>query len=136
MAKEKTEKKEKKKAVKKIEKQEKKEEPKNEVKKEEKPVHQETKTEKKERELGEFEIIKKAREDNKIIIGFNEVSRELKKDKIKQIFVAQNCPKEQFEKIMDEASIAGVDVKVYPGLGVDLGVICRRPHSIIVLGIC
>jgi len=82
------------------------------------------------------EIIKKAREDNKIVIGFNSVMRTLKKEKIKHIFVAQNCPEEQLEKVLDDASIAGITVKVYPGSSIDLGVLCRKPHSVSVLGIC
>jgi len=87
------------------------------------------------KEISDVEVIKKAREEKKLVIGFNEVMRGIKDSSVKQIFVAENCPADKVESVSNEATIAEIPVKVYAGSNLDLGVICRRPHAVIVLGI-
>ena len=68
--------------------------------------------------------IKKATEAGNLIIGTTQVTKKAKQGKIARILLSSNCP----ESVKADLSAYSVDVE-------ELGVICKKPFSISVLGI-
>ena len=79
--------------------------------------------------------IKKALENKKAIIGTDRVIKLLKQGLLKKVFVSLNCPKEIKESINYYKSISGVEVVELEKDSEELGVLCKKPFTISVLGI-
>ncbi|MBW3002816.1 ribosomal L7Ae/L30e/S12e/Gadd45 family protein [Candidatus Woesearchaeota archaeon] len=73
--------------------------------------------------------------DNKLIIGTERTLKLLRLGKLKQVFLSANCADSTKEDILHYSNIAGVKVKdlAYPGS--ELGVVCKKPYSISVIGV-
>ncbi len=100
-----------------------------EVSKEKEEKSKKTKKEEKNPYLNE---IKDAIRNNALIFGKKEVFKILlKTEKAKKIIVAENCP----ALILDELKkVSGsVEIAVFPGSSMDLAVICKRPHPVLML---
>jgi len=80
-----------------------------------------------------IEEIKKSRESKKLVIGTNSVIKSLKKDLLKKVVISNNCEKGVAKEI--EKYKGDCEKVEYPGSNMDMGTICRRPHSISVIGI-
>ena len=80
-------------------------------------------------------IIKDAIKQNRIIIGYNRVIKEIKTKKPKIIVYANNIPKNKLENIIHNAQIAKIDVKEYPSDNINLGLFCGKPFQVSVLAI-
>ncbi|HEY9245752.1 MAG TPA: 50S ribosomal protein L30e [Candidatus Methanoperedens sp.] len=65
----------------------------------------------------------------KVLIGTKQTRNAVKNGKAQAVVVSSNCP----EQTLDE--IKGVPVIKYPGLGVDLGIACGKPFSIVALAV-
>ena len=105
---------------------------------EEKPteevLEEKSKKTKKEEKNPYLNEIKDAIRNNALIFGKKEVFKILlKTEKAKKIIVAENCP----ALILDELKkVSGsVEIAVFPGSSMDLAVICKRPHPVLVLAI-
>ena len=80
-------------------------------------------------------VIKDAVRDNKIILGYNRVIREIKTGKSKIIIYANNIPKDKLDNIIHNTKLVKIDVKEYPDDSVNLGLVCGKPFSVSVLTI-
>ena len=80
-------------------------------------------------------IIKDAIKDNRVILGYNQVIKELKTKKPEIVIHANNIPKDKLENIIHNSRLLGVDVKEYPNDNVSLGLFCGKPFSVGVLAI-
>jgi len=79
--------------------------------------------------------IKKSVEGKKATIGFSETTDALKHNELIEIFLASNCPAD-FEKDLNHlAGIAGVKITKLEQANDELGVLCKKPFSISVIGI-
>ncbi|MEM0057084.1 MAG: ribosomal L7Ae/L30e/S12e/Gadd45 family protein [Candidatus Geothermarchaeota archaeon] len=95
--------------------------------------------------LGEAEkLIKRLENDlpliattGRIIIGTNYVIWALKNEpeKVKAVIVAKNIPNQYFEKVAKVALSAKVPLIKVNKNSKELGELCKRPHSILTLGI-
>ena len=80
-------------------------------------------------------IIKNAVRDNKVVLGYERVTKEIKTKKPKLIIHAKNIPKDKLEIIIHNTKLANIEVKQYQNDNVNLGLICGKPFSVSVLAI-
>jgi large subunit ribosomal protein L30e len=82
-----------------------------------------------------IEEIKKLLKEEKVIMGSKTVIKNLRKNQMKKIFVADNCKDETFSDIEQYCKINKTEfVKLnYPND--ELGVICKKPFAISVIGV-
>lgn len=84
--------------------------------------------------MSESEDIKKLVKENKAALGTNEVMKLLKLGKLSAVYVTSNCPGQVKEDIAHYAALAKVQVIEIPQANDELGVVCKKPYSISVLG--
>ena len=77
------------------------------------------------------QIIKKGQD----VIGTKEVLKQLKLGTISKVFVTVNCPDEIKESIAHYAGIASVEIVNLKQPNDELGILCKKPFSISVLGL-
>ena len=83
----------------------------------------------------EIKLLKSKVQENKAVIGFETVLKQLKKGKLSQIFLANNCPEKTRGDISHYAKL--IDVPLV-NLGInneELGVLCKKNFFISVMGI-
>jgi len=78
--------------------------------------------------------IKKSLETGNII-GFKEVKKALLKNEVKEIFAASNCPDSSKDELERLAEINSIPLIVLEQANDELGIICKKPFHISVLGI-
>ena len=81
------------------------------------------------------ELLRKLIEDKKVTIGASASTRALKSGALKKLVLASNAPSEQRDSFLRAAGIAGVEVETLSVPNDTLGVMCKKPFSISVLGI-
>lgn len=74
--------------------------------------------------------IRKAKKENRLVLGYKEVLKNL--DQVSEIFIASNCPREIAKKIKEEA---GSKVKEIGKTNMKIGEMIGKPFSISCLGI-
>lgn len=80
------------------------------------------------------ENLKKVVKDKKFVFGKNEVIRKLNSGEVKTIFLASNCPKDLKVIINKYARLAQIKVIELDIPNEEIGIICKKPFSISVLG--
>jgi len=81
----------------------------------------------------EVSELKKLIKDKNVVVGEREIIKNLRSGKLEKVLVASNCKaKDTIEKY---ASLSGTDVSVFPFSREEIGVICKRPYPIAVLGL-
>ena len=81
------------------------------------------------------EKIKSAIEQEKIVLGKKEVMKLAKNGKIKEIVCAKNCTIEAKADINATAKLSDIDVLSYSGNSIEMGALCGKPFTVVVLGI-
>lgn len=79
--------------------------------------------------------IKDAIKNNKLIIGTKRTVKALKKDELSAIYLASNCPEVLEEDINYFASFDSVPVEKMTVTCDELGVLCKKPFLVSVVGI-
>ncbi|MBW2998588.1 ribosomal L7Ae/L30e/S12e/Gadd45 family protein [Candidatus Woesearchaeota archaeon] len=79
--------------------------------------------------------IKKSMDNDKLVIGFNEVKKGLMSNELKQVYMASNTPESMIEDVDKLATISSTDVKKLKQANDDLGIVCKKPYFISVIGI-
>ncbi len=79
--------------------------------------------------------IRKIIKDQKAVVGTKEVIKNLKLGKITKVYVTTNCPEDVKEDIMHYADISKAEVVQLKQPNDELGVLCKKPYSISVLGL-
>ncbi|MEK6900888.1 MAG: ribosomal L7Ae/L30e/S12e/Gadd45 family protein [Nanoarchaeota archaeon] len=74
-------------------------------------------------------------QEKKVIIGTEQVLKQLRAKKVHKIYLASNCPVQVKDDIMRYALLAGVPVTELPQTNEELGVFCKKNFFISVLGI-
>ncbi len=85
-------------------------------------------------ELTDFKkTLAQARENKKLVLGTDRTVKLLKSGKVKFVAFAKNSPfKEDIEHYAD---LAGVEAYPYPGDGLDLGELCKKPFAVSALAV-
>ncbi len=80
------------------------------------------------------EEIRKIVKEGKAVIGTSRVVKGLKLGKITKVFITSNCPLKIKKDIKHYAGISGAKVVQLKQPNTELGVLCKKPFSISVLG--
>ncbi len=81
-----------------------------------------------------MEDLKKALQENKIIIGADRVLKKLRVGKLEKVYLSSNCPMRMKEDIEHLAKLHKISVISMKEDNEQLGTICKKPFSISVLG--
>jgi len=81
-----------------------------------------------------MEELKKALQENKVIIGTERVLKKLRIGKLQKVYLASNCPKNTREDIKHLAKLYNIQINEMKEDNEQLGIICKKPFSISVLG--
>jgi len=73
--------------------------------------------------------------DNKLVIGAERTLKMLRLGRLRQVYLSANCADSTKEDIMHYSKLGGVKVKELAYPGSELGVVCKKPYSISVLGV-
>jgi|SRR3989344_3412920 len=73
--------------------------------------------------------------DDKRVIGTERVFKLLRSKELDKLFLTQNVPKDIKQEIEHLASLCGTDVTQLNNTNAELGIICRKPFPISVLGV-
>ena len=79
--------------------------------------------------------IKAIVKEGKAVIGTGQVFQQMKLGKIAKVFVTVNCPDGVKEDIRTYAQLGDVEVVQLKQPNDELGVLCKKPFSISVLGL-
>jgi len=79
--------------------------------------------------------LKKSLNEGKVVIGTQQVIKLLKQGKLKRIYLSSNCPTEVTAELEHYSKLAKIEVVRLSRSNNDLGVFCKKPFSISVLGV-
>jgi large subunit ribosomal protein L30e len=82
-----------------------------------------------------IEEVKKLIKQKKVVIGSERALKSLRQNKLAKVMLAVNCKKETLETVMHYAKINQAEVVTLKYPNDELGVLCKKPFSISVLGI-
>ena len=85
--------------------------------------------------MTDIENIRKAIKEEKAVIGTKSIIKELKLGKLSKVYVTINCPKNIKEDVKRYADISGAEVIEINQPNDELGILCKKPFSISLLGI-
>jgi large subunit ribosomal protein L30e len=74
--------------------------------------------------------LRKALKEKKLKMGIEETEKLLKQNKVKEVFVASNCPEDREAKIKRHCEISGCKFSKLKEDSRDLGAVCKKPFSI------
>ena len=83
----------------------------------------------------DVEEIKELLKENKILIGTERVMKYLKNNKISKVIISSNCNKEIIDDFSHYSKLSGIDIKILNYPNDEIGVICKKPFAISVLGV-
>ena len=79
--------------------------------------------------------IKKNLKTEKLVLGSSRTLKLLKEGKLSKIFVSANTPKEMVEDLKYYTKLADVEVEKVDMPNDELGIYCKKPYSISVIGL-
>jgi len=80
-------------------------------------------------------LIKNAVKENKTIIGYKQVLKEIKTGKLELVVYANNLPKDKIKEIEHNSKIGNIKVQKFSKDNVELGLICSLPFKVSIMGI-
>ena len=81
------------------------------------------------------EEIKKLLTSKKLLIGKDEVLKNIRKSLVSKVYLASNCPDELLGDLHRYSKVAGVELLDTKIPNDELGTVCKKPFSIAVIGI-
>lgn len=82
-----------------------------------------------------MEDIKKLVKEKKVFIGTDQTIKNLKLGKVSRVMITKNCPADVREDIKHYAGLSQAEVVELNVPNDELGVMCRKPFLISVLGV-
>ena len=76
--------------------------------------------------------LRKALKEGKLKTGLEETNKLLKKDKVKEVFVASNCPENWENTLKKYCEITKCKFSKLKENSNEVGAICKKPFSIVV----
>jgi ribosomal protein L30E len=74
-------------------------------------------------------------ESGSIVYGLNATLRALRRGDVAKIIYANNVPEKLRKDILYYSEVAGAPAEMFEGSNTELGVRCKRAHSVLVLAI-
>ena len=85
--------------------------------------------------MTEEKEIKSAIKEKKLLIGSKSVLKNLKRNVIKSVIHASNCPEDRLKDLEYYGKNFGIELKRFKGNSRQLGEVCAKPFNISVIGI-
>ena len=79
--------------------------------------------------------LRKHVQGSKFVMGTDEVMKHLRHSRLAKVFVASNCPDKMKGDIRHYCSVAGCELVELAVPNDELGVMCKKPFSIVVVGV-
>lgn len=79
--------------------------------------------------------IRKLLTSKKLLLGKDEVLKNIRKNLISKVFVASNCPDMLLNDLQRYSKISGFELLETKLPNDELGAVCKKPFSIVVLGL-
>lgn len=79
--------------------------------------------------------LKKYVKEDKLVLGTDKTLKLLKTGGVAQLFRASNCPEDLKSDVDHYAKLASVEVVDVPLSNEELGTICKKPFSIVLMGL-
>lgn len=79
--------------------------------------------------------IKSTLKDGKVVLGTEQTIKLIKQDKLKKVFLSSNCKKDIKADLQKYAKISKVELVDVSVPNRELGVVCKKPFSISVIGV-
>ena len=80
-------------------------------------------------------LLKKALTEGKVVIGKQQTMKLLKQGKIKKVYLASNCPDDFVQEVKHYSQLAKAVVVKLNRPNDELGIFCKKPFSVSVLGL-
>jgi large subunit ribosomal protein L30e len=74
--------------------------------------------------------LRDALKENKLVIGTERTIKNLKKGKVKEVFMAKNCPEHIKKQVRHYCKISKTTLTELDKTNEELGVLCKKPFSI------
>lgn len=78
---------------------------------------------------------KKHLKDKKLVVGTNQVLKQLRLGKLQAVFISSNCPESVKREIANYCKLSGCNVEQLKVPNDELGVLCKKQFSVSVLGL-
>ena len=83
----------------------------------------------------EIQELKKEITSSKIVIGFKESLKDLKKGELVKVYLSSNCPADMKEDVSRYAALMNINVQDLEMDNEEFGVFCKKHFFISVLGV-
>jgi ribosomal protein L30E len=81
------------------------------------------------------EEIRKLLNSKKLLIGKDEVLKNIRKGLIAKVYIASNCPEDLHEDLLRYSKISQFELFETKVPNDELGTVCKKPFSIVILGV-
>ena len=85
--------------------------------------------------MGVEKEIKDAMKEGRLVMGSNSVIRGIKLGKIETVIYASNIPENKKRDLSYYSNISAFNMKMFSGNSAELGELCGKPFSILMVGI-
>jgi ribosomal protein L30E len=79
--------------------------------------------------------IKKVLTSKKLVLGKDEVLKNIRKGLMSKVFIASNCPEMLLNDLQKYSKMSGFELLETKVPNDELGSVCKKPFSIVVLGL-
>ena len=81
------------------------------------------------------EEIRKLMTTKKLLLGKDEVLKNIRKGLITKTFIASNCPENLKKDLLKYSKLSGFEILETNVSNDDLGAVCKKPFSIAIIGL-
>ncbi len=79
--------------------------------------------------------IKNFRKQGRLVFGVRQTMQMVREGTVEMVYLASNCPEDVRTEVEHYGELSGIPVKLLKMPSDELGVLCRRQHTILVLGL-
>lgn len=79
--------------------------------------------------------LRKLLAEKKLVIGAERTMKYLKLGKLKQVYASRNCAQSTKDDLAHDSKLAKVDFKLLENSSAELGVFCKKPFPVAVVGV-
>ncbi|MEM2916602.1 MAG: ribosomal L7Ae/L30e/S12e/Gadd45 family protein [Candidatus Woesearchaeota archaeon] len=79
--------------------------------------------------------IKKLLADKRLVTGTEQAMKRLRQGKLAKVYLSANCPAMTKEDFLRHCTLAGIECQELPVSNEELGVWCKKPFAICVIGV-
>ena len=85
--------------------------------------------------MSQISELKNALKEDKAVLGWNSIERLIKSGVVKKVFISVKASEKVLEDVSHYSKISGFVVEEFVGDAYELGVLCKKPFPVSVLGV-